>query len=151
MKVYRICNIDEYNIILNEHSLSSIGRIPKNDKMLNDHNYQADTRYMHFFQRMIDIGHWLTEEGRYLCTYDIPDDLLEKHKGTGRYPVYQEWAEVSEYAIPSSLISFDYLKKMEYMDPSISWDDLINNTYRRKLSTVYEIKGPILLRRKREQ
>ena len=149
MKVYRVCNKEEFDIIMDERSLINIGGLYEVISALNTHSYKSDVRYMHFFKRLVDIGLWDTEQDHYICTYDMPETFLDDYQGLGTYYFYNESIDVFEYAIPSSLVSFDYLKKIQHIDEFITWDDLVNsNRYRRKLTTVYPVRGLSLFRRK---
>ena len=139
MLVYRICNKEEITNILNNQSFTNIGNRFKVDIKKNHHKYNENIKYMHFFNDYDSVFYLNVTNGYYICTYDIPEDLLEKYKGIGLYLdriqlIIKEC--VIEYAIPNTEIKFSYLTKIEKINEYIDFDDFVNNEY--NLTTIYE-------------
>lgn len=127
--VYRICKKEELyeifkgNSFINSGSACSITR-------LNTHRYESSNKYLHFFQNKSNIFYLRTLKDRYLCVYDIPSDILQKHKGVGYYWDYINFKtlnEVVEYAIETDDMNFEYLKQVSYIKKDIDYDDLIDD------------------------
>ena len=79
MQVYRLCSEYEINIILKTHDFSKISRFFYPNPKLNNHKYQPHQRYLHFFQKLSDILYQDTTSDKILCTYNIPDEILNKY------------------------------------------------------------------------
>ena len=113
MLVYRICNNKELDIILKERNFSNIGSVRKRERVeiANTHKYIVGIRYMHFFWNMESVYRINKSVNYAVCTYDIPEELLNKYYGAGRYLINKDdFGWITEYAIPSEMIEFDYLK-----------------------------------------
>ena len=121
MLVYRVCSQNEINCILKNKNYNNVGRnIYCNlyGKILaNTHKYDELGYYMHFFKDYSSIYLLECNVVEYICIYDIPLSLLNNYIGKGMYDVevngLPESFEVFEYAIPSKLISVDYLISVE--------------------------------------
>ncbi len=145
MKVYRLCRENEVNQILNNQFFDNIGSFYSNFGC-NIHNYDKDKRYLHFFKSKASLLYLNTLKNRYICVYDIPNRLLQKYLGKGKYRDlinFAELVEVEEYAIPSKLLKFKYLqsidKIIEYIDvdeflEDDSLCDFVENVYNKELS-----------------
>ena len=141
MIVYRIAKEEEIKTILGEESLENIGRECKVDYKLNNHNYLPGKKYLHFYPDYGSIFYTSSQAKRYICTYDIPDDVLERSKGIGYYldlEFYEHLQEVTEYAIETDILDFSYLKKIEMMTDLILFEDYCYDEYRDKIETIYE-------------
>lgn len=69
--------------------------------------------------------HFLLKD-KYLCIYNIPEDILKQYEGIWYYLDYFKFAikiEVDEYAIKCHELSFDYLEKVYYINEEIDLDD----------------------------
>ena len=113
MEVYRLCNEVEYQIIGNTMSFDNIGSIYKNNSKENNHNYHNNQKYIHFFKEYTSLFYLYLKPGLYMCTYDIPDELLEKYVGVGQYldiVFMRKLENVVEYAIPNNEILFEVIK-----------------------------------------
>ena len=86
MKVYRVCDKEEIDKILSGVDFKDIGapgiRYKKEpgEIDLNTHIYDENEMYMHFFPDFKDLFYLNLEEGRYICLYDIPEEILESKR-----------------------------------------------------------------------
>ena len=111
MLVYRICSSDEINNIFSDYKFNNVGNYFKNST-LSSHNYKEDKKYMHFFHNKDSIL-YLSTDNKYLCTYNIPDEVLDKYKGFGNYMDYFNFSSlvtIVEYAIENIEIDFEFLE-----------------------------------------
>ena len=102
---------------------------------------------MHFYATYGSIFYYNSQDRRYICTYDIPDDVLEQSKGTGYYldlEFFEHLQEVTEYAVEIDLLDFSYLKKVEEMSELLLFEDYIYNEHQDKLKTIYEADQKVL-------
>ena len=114
--VYRLCNPVEIQEILNSKCFQNVGKVCRNNPKYNNHQYQENQKYLHFFQNYDSLFYLYVKKGTYICEYDIPEEILEKYKGTGIYldRIFMEKLEsVTEYAIPSEKIEWDYSQKVD--------------------------------------
>ena len=149
MVVYRLCKVGEVNKLLDSEDLESVaipGKVfidKQQEKNVNSHNYNFKVSYLHFFKDLSSIFYFYTED-KYICTYDIPDDKLEKYQGEGFYWDYRNFSKmeaVKEYAIPSFELSFSYLKRIDKIKEFINYEDyLFDPSLSEELETIY-IKG----------
>ena len=163
MKVYRICCVEEVNAILNNQSFEGIGSTHHYNDITNTHSYKNGIAYMHFFQKFDSIFYWTRNYPcpLFICTYDIPFDILKNYLGYGHYKErndgqnYIEYYKrgrlvpkksVAEYAIPNTLLNIDYLVKVQKMEDRIKYVDYLSGNYEDRLETIYESKGPKLNR-----
>ena len=127
MLVYRICKKNEIEKIFKEKSFENIGRYFEKNSSLNNHNYEDVYRYMHFFDDKVNIL-YLNLSNHYLCTYDIPEDILCKYVGIGYYWGFEfldKLYEVREYAVKSEEINISFLKQVDYIKDFFEFDDYI--------------------------
>ncbi len=85
---------------------------------------------MHFFEDINSILYLDTSAGRYVCTYNVPADILKKCEGYGNYWDYISFkflCIVKEFAIPSYLLQFEYLENVDLLTSSIDYEDLLDN------------------------
>ena len=125
MLVYRICDQSEIDEIFGLQSFNMIGCLGKNTKG-NTNNYIPGKLYMHFFPRKDYLMLLDTRKNSYICTYDIPNDILETHLGSGTYTDYNHYQNVwtvDEYAIESEMIRLDYLIRVEMVLKDIDYED----------------------------
>ena len=140
MIVYRLCDEKEINTILNEESFSNVGNSFFTYRKINTHRYQEDKKYLHFFRDYDSLFYFLVTKRRFICTYDIPDVILNKGKGIGYYfdrVKFKTKDIVSEYAVMNEDISFDYLVKIDKVNGYIDFEDYVENNYQDKLETIY--------------
>lgn len=130
MLVYRVCKQEEIeNIFGNNHFLNIGSQFQNSD--LNNHVYEEDSIYMHFFLKKDSILYLENVRGLYLCTYDIQEDILEKYRGIGYYWDYFHYfklCEVVEYAVKSSDVKLDYLTKVELIEKDFDVDDYLKDS-----------------------
>lgn len=127
MRVYRISNRVEVATILETENLSLIGRNFKNESK-NNHNYLQEKRYVHFFKDEVSILYLSSRIKRYLCTYDIPEEILKKYEGIGYYMDhinFRNQEKVVEYAVPSDEIKFEYLLSIDEFNSFVDYFDYI--------------------------
>lgn len=121
MLVYRVCSENEINYIVNNKNFNNIGRNIYcglyGKTLANTHKYDELGYYMHFFKEYSSIYLLECNVGEYICAYNISLCLLNNYCGRGIYNVLvnglPESFEVFEYAIPSKLISVEYLVSIE--------------------------------------
>ena len=143
MQVYRLCSEYEINIILNTHDFSKISHFFYPSPKMNNHKYQPHQRYLHFFQKLSDILYQDTTSDKILCTYNIPDEILNKYIGLGYYFDYINYNNlqfVTEYAIPNVEINFPYLEKVERLKRNIDYEDFLNDENLMTLTTTIYLK-----------
>lgn len=141
MLVYRVAKEEEIKTLLNEESLENVGRECVVNSKLNNHNYLSGKRYLHFYPDYGSIFYTNSGDNRYICTYDIPDDVLEPHKGIGYYldrEYYERLEEVTEYAVEVEYLSFSNLKKVEMMTDLVLFEDYCYGDYGDYIQTIYE-------------
>ena len=79
MLVYRICKKSELERIFEDNNFTNVGyNFPVSD--LNTHNYTENSKYLHFFLKKESIFYLRTLKDRYICIYDIPEDILNRYK-----------------------------------------------------------------------
>lgn len=129
MIVYRICKKEELEKIFMDNSFLNVGY--KFDiSNLNTHQYNKNSRYLHFFLDKDSMFYLRTLKDRYVCIYDIPCDILKKYEGIGYYYDYINYSnlnEVIECAVETSNIKIDYLKQVSYIKKDIDYEDLIDD------------------------
>lgn len=135
MEVYRLCDKEEIDEIFKNKDFKNAGskgkKYKKNEGEINfnNHNYDEDEMYMHFFPKFNNLFYLNLEKGMYLCLYDIPDDILKKNIGTGEYgdPFdYRITRMVTEYCIKSNEIRFEYLEKVDLLNNDIDYIDFLS-------------------------
>ena len=147
MFVYRVCDKKEIDTILKEKSLDNIGSICTIDKKKNTHDYKEGVKYLHFYHDYGDVFYSDSKDRNYICTYDIPIEILKPREGVGYYldrELFRTWEKVPEYAVEVDLLSFHDLKKVERLNDLIFFDEYINNDYHDKIETVYKKQSKVL-------
>ena len=128
MLVYRVSSQKEIDKLFQNRDIKDIGNYcTKTD--VNNHEYEENSKYIHFFKEKSSIFHFLLR-GKYICEYDIPNEILEKYEGVGYYHNYygfKSMVEVVEYAVKCCELDFNYLNKVEYskeeLEPEYYLDD----------------------------
>lgn len=131
MKVYRLCRQQEIDDILNTKDFSNVGHFCTQDISKNTHKYNANKKYLHFFQDKSSLLYLNTIQDRYICTYDIPKEILKSHIGEGKYLSFINYSNlnsVKEYAIECDLLKFEYLMKADKIIACIDYENHIGNT-----------------------
>ena len=129
MIVYRVCKKDEIDNILNNKLFINVGN-NFNYSCINNHSYNKDKKYLHFFLNLDRILYLRTLKDRYLCIYDIEDNILNKNKGLGyylNYVSYNNLDEVIEFRLDNKDINFDNLKQIYYIIKYIDYEDFLDN------------------------
>lgn len=140
MILYRVCDKSEIDKIICNRNFFGIGNTFKNNLSKCSFNYKENTLYMHFFDNIENILYLNTNEGRCICTYNIPDEIIEEYFCYGKYLdviSFLSYINVRQYAVPNSLMSFDYLLSIELLTSSIDIDDLINEEYNEYTKKLY--------------
>ena len=135
MEVYRLCDKKEIDEIFKNKDFKNAGSKGKKYKKnegeinLNNHHYNEDEMYMHFFPKFNNLFYLNLEKGMYLCLYDIPDDILNNNIGKGEYADpfdYRITRVVTEYCIKSKEIKFEYLQKVELLKKDVDYIDYLS-------------------------
>lgn len=140
MLVYRICQKNEIETILKDKTFINAGKYYEINNKKNTHKYLINKKYIHFFKDKDSIFYLNTDAKMYICTYNIPNHLLETHYGIGYYLdriYYKNLEKVDEYAIENEFISFNYLLKIEKIIKYIDIEDYINNDISSKIEIIY--------------
>lgn len=125
MRVYRLCNKDEAESILRDKNFESIGHKCQNDSTKNTHQYMQDVNYMHFFEEKMSLLYLYPSKGKFICVYDIPNEILSYSRGRGLYLDFinfENIQEVNEYAIESHKLKFEYLETIYIVDKNLDFD-----------------------------
>ena len=149
MLVYRLCKFEEVNKLLEEKNIDSIG-VPasvfiniQQVKNVSSHEYDYHLDYLHFFKDLSSIFYYDTED-KYLCTYNIADEILTNHKGQGFYLDFvnlRRLVAVDEFAIPTNELSFENVVKVEKIKEFIDYDDYIaDSSLDDELKLIYKRK-----------
>lgn len=131
MIVYRLCNNQEIESILNNRNFDSAGQKFEIDPKKNTHKYLQDIEYLHFFKKPISLLYLSLLKGKYICVYNIPDSILQQHEGTGLYLDYiffRNLHELTEYAVPTSKLKFSYIERIYEIIEFIDFDEYIPNS-----------------------
>ena len=150
MIVYRVCSKKEIDKILNDKNFKNVGAkgekyIKKQDDLdLNNHKYEKDEYYMHFFPRLRDILYINPEKDMYLCYYDIPEETLKQNIGIGNYKDIFTMSipvDIPEYLINTKDLDFNYLNEIKLITENISMVDFFEDeTINKFLKTIYTKK-----------
>ena len=138
MKLYRVCNEKEGEIILNKGDFSELGSNYRNC-FKNDFNYEYGKKYLHFLAYFGDIHYLNLSKGHYICEYDIPDDIVPE-PAHGYYMDFVSFTkpdEVDEYIIESKKIKFDYLTEMHRILEYIDYEDYVYGDFPSMIEEVY--------------
>jgi len=128
MIVYRLCKEDEYSAIFKNSDFSNLGNSFK-PWVLNTHKYIEGIKYMHFFAAKDSLFYLSLNQGKYVCIYDIPDDILVMGDGFGYYMDYinfRNMDKVREFALPSLMVRFEYLRTVLKINREIDIEDIEN-------------------------
>jgi len=134
MLVYRICDKEEIDSILKDKSFDNVGSFgskyikKQKEKGTNNHVYDDNEKYLHFFKDKGSICYMSTKVGRCICIYDIPEDILNESYGIGKYWEYIDFSyleDVEEYAIKTKYLKFDYLVKVDRVYKYIDAEDYL--------------------------
>lgn len=155
MLLYRVCDENELNIILENKLFKDIGGNHYNDPKASTHLYDNSKKYMHFFPRYDSIFYMTTYHfpPMFICTYDIPDEMAKPFEGFGFYSMRvggQEYYEkrkenselplkcVNEYAIPSDLVLWDYLVRIQKIKKDLPYYEYLENNNDKRIRTMYD-------------
>ena len=141
MNVYRLCKEKEVQNILENKSLDSACDFFMNNSRLSSFEYDSNTKYLHFFKDYDSLFYIGFNKNEYVCTYDIPIEVLEKNKGYGIYLDRCHFTNrevATEYAIPSEELDYSYLIKIDKAIKSTDFEEFIYNDYSNNLLTIYE-------------
>lgn len=125
MKVYRLCRKEEVEKVLKDRKFNNIIHRSLSDAKQNTHEYIENQEYMHFFEQEISLLYLNSTKGKVICVYDIPEDILEESKGKGFYLDFinfENIQEVTEYAIESDKVRFEYLEQMYIINEDMDFD-----------------------------
>jgi len=150
MLVYRLCKEDEILKILETKKINIIGRYCSNIHKLNTHIYEKNKKYLHFFLEEHEIINLNPQKGKYICTYDMPKDIIDKNLGIGYYRSIfdlETLKEIKECAIPVELINFSYLLKIEKITKYLELEDYLDDINKYK-EIIYPNSSKIKIRRK---
>ena len=138
MLVYRVCNKDEVEYILNNQNFLFVGGLFFAGTT---HHYEKDYLYMHFFLNKRDILYMSASKDRCICTYDIPKAILDKTVGLGTYLDYINFhhqEQVLEFAIKSEFMKIEYLKQVDLLLDSLDYEDFFTEELdASKYKTIY--------------
>ena len=139
MYLYRLCNEEEAKTILETKDFSSLGSNYRNC-FKNNFIYEPDKKYLHFFDSPYNIYFLHTRKNHYICTYDIPEEVLPKKNTCYNIDFldYENHGDVDEYVIESNKIIFDYLYDMDKILENIDYEDYLYTDLSKLLETVYD-------------
>lgn len=143
MLVYRNCDKKEIKKVLTNKNFNNIGSMCEENPSKNTFKYLEDTFYMHFFKDRYSLLYLDTSTGRYICTYNIPDFILEKHFGYGFYLdliSFKTLGKIEEYAIPSNLIKFEYLESIDILTDFVDFEDVLHDEWSNFIRKIYRRK-----------
>lgn len=129
MLVYRICKKTEIEKIFIDNNFANVG-YNFSISNLNNHNYNENCKYLHFFPQKGFIFYLGTLKDRYICIYDIPEDILNRCKGIGYYWNFINYStlnEVTEYAIENYAVDLEFLKQVGYIKKDIEFEDYLDD------------------------
>ena len=124
MQVYRLCKKDELYIILKKNFYWIGKKYSDNDKINNFH-YLPEVKYVHFFEKKENILYLNGKKGYYICTYNIPEEILLDHKGVGYYLDFINFRKVEkidEYALPNYFLNYEYIEKIELLKGDMDYE-----------------------------
>ena len=150
MLVYRLCKEAEVLKILETRKIATIGKYCANIHKLNTHVYKKDKKYLHFFLEEYEITNLNPNKDMYICTYDIPKDIIDSHLGIGYYRSIfdlETLKKINECAIPVELIPFSYLQKIEKITKYLDFEDYLDDINKYK-EVIYQNSTKIKIRRK---
>ena len=126
MKVYRLCRRKEIESIVQNKNFSGVGKKFVADENKNNHKYSSTKKYLHFFKHSASLLYLNTLKGRYIAIYDLPETLLERRKGLGKYVDFVSFSNlrtIEEYAISTKQLEiknlvavYEIVKDLDYED-----------------------------------
>ncbi len=128
MIVYRVCSKREISRIVSDKGFCGVGNYYDVNLKLNTFRYDDSVKYLHFYDRYEDILHSNVSNGRFICEYDIPKEMLIKYSGIGFYLDYINFrylVDVKEYAIPTFELVFENLIGYNVIEEELDYDDMI--------------------------
>lgn len=140
MEVFRLCDTGEMEYILKNKNFSNVGQEFETDSCKNTHKYVKSRKYMHFFENEISLLYLSLFKGKYICVYNIPDEILRKSKGKGFYYdfiYFSKLHELTEYAICSDKIKFEHLSRIYRINEDIDFE------YFPKKEEIYNFLTPV--------
>lgn len=143
MLLYRICTNKEVDLILN-NNFSFVGSRGselikyQQEKGMNNHKYDPDKYYMHFYIDKDNILFSNAVAFNYVCTYDIPEEILNNSLGYGNYLSLfnlESTVRILEYALESSKMKKEYIVRIEMIKENI---DICDDDYPSSLDDFFE-------------
>ncbi len=116
IELYRLCNKEEIDILLKNKNFEELGSKMKNNEKKNNFDYREDTKYIHFFKDKDNILYLNCSKGKYVCSYLIPENIVNAYSGIGKYldfMFFRNIVEIEEVAIPITLMDYNYLDSVE--------------------------------------
>ncbi len=135
MQVFRVCDKEEIDKILGGVDFRYIGapgeiyKREPGEVVVNNHFYEENEMYMHFFPKFGDLFYINLEEGKYICVYDIPEEILNESIGYGEYKdlfTYSLSRKVPEYCINSKKLKFEYIEQISLITHYIDYMDFLS-------------------------
>lgn len=117
MIVYRYLSNEELKCFMGGR-IDKLGTIYNSNNPNNTHKYKKNIRYLHFFKHLRDFPliqkFAKSQEGKFICKFDIPLRTLITRKGTGAYQSlkggYDYDSEyVKEFAVEVNKMRPEYL------------------------------------------
>ena len=141
MYLYRLCDPIEAKIILETKDFSSLGNNYRNC-FKNNFTYEPGKKYLHFFDSPYNIYFLNTIKDNYICTYDIPEEILpEKNTCYNiNFLDFDNNGDVDEYVIESNKILFDYLYSMDKIRETIDYEDYLYSDLSKMIKPIYDKK-----------
>ncbi len=137
MLVYRICGEDEAIRVLNGDDFNHIGKPVK--KFRGEYDFD---NYLPFFIAVYNMFYLKDLVGKFICAYDIPEEILAVSKDT---ECYQNFAHphavdnINQYLVNCDLLSHDYLVSMERIVEPITFVDYFHDSSTVNFTeTIYE-------------
>ena len=126
MLVYRVCSGAEIIKLFNDGNFSNVGNFFKKNT-LNTHDYKSDKKYLHFFQNIESVI-YVETKGKFLCTYDIPNEMLDKGFGNYMDSVnFRSLVSILEYAIEIDEMDFEYLESIDRINSCLEIEDYLKD------------------------
>lgn len=130
MKVYRLCGFEEIDKILKCKNFSQVGSNFVIDDKKSTHRYDTSKKFLHFAEHRIDLLFHYLKKNKFICTYEIPDEILSEHFGYGKYLDYVKFKtleNIREYAIPTDLLKFEFLTEVDKIVQPIDYEEVWDN------------------------
>lgn len=127
MKVYRLCTREEIMAIAQNKNFRKVGKHFEINENIKSHNYHPKRKYLHFFKNKSSLMYLSTIAGRFICVYDLPEQLLNKRKGVGKYRDFVNFTSLhtlEEYAVETSLLEYKHLVATYEIVKTIDYEDV---------------------------